>query len=70
LKGLLDVALFLAVGVVLFCVVALIVHLIGGDASPRGVFVDGLRFFGAAWGLALVVYAVGRWVYWFADRRD
>jgi hypothetical protein len=46
----------------------LIVHLISGDTSPRGILVDGLRFFGVALTIAMVVFFVGRWLYWFADR--
>jgi lipopolysaccharide/colanic/teichoic acid biosynthesis glycosyltransferase len=64
----LDVALVSVVVIVFFCVLALIAHLIGGDTSPRGVFVDGLRFFGVALTIAMVVFFVGRWLYWFADR--
>ena len=61
-------ALGLAIFIVPFCVVALIVHLIGGDASPHDVFVDGLRFAGFALTVALLAFFAGRWLYWFADR--
>jgi hypothetical protein len=68
-KLVLDFALVLAVGALFFCVLALIVHLVfGGDTSPHGVFVSGLRFFAVAWTAALVAFFVGRWAYWFADR--
>jgi hypothetical protein len=68
-KGVFEAALFVAICVVFFCVLALIVHLvIGGDTSLRGVLVDGLRFFGVALTIAMIVFFVGRWLYWFADR--
>lgn len=64
-----DFALVIAVGAVFFCVLALIVHLVlGGDTSPHGVLASGLRLFAVVWTIALVVFLVGRWVYWFADR--
>ena len=67
-KWVLEAALGCAAFIVFFCVLALIVHLIGGDTSPRGVLVDGLRFFAVALTIAMVVFFVGRWLYWFADR--
>jgi hypothetical protein len=67
-KWALEAALGFVVFIVVFCVLALIVHLISGDMSPRGVLVDGLRFFAVALTIAMVVFFVGRWLYWFADR--
>jgi hypothetical protein len=67
-KWVLEAALGFAIAIVFFCVLALIVHLISGDVSPRDVLVDGLRLFGFALGIAMVVFFVGRWVYWVADR--
>ena len=67
-KWVLEAALGLAAFIVFFCVLALIVHLISGDMSPRRVLVDGLRFFAWALTIAMVVFFVGRWLYWFADR--
>jgi hypothetical protein len=67
-KWVLELLFAGVVFIVFFCVLALIVHLIGGDTSPRGVLVDGLRFFGVALTIAMVVFFVGRWLYWFADR--
>jgi hypothetical protein len=68
IKWVLEAALGFAVFIAFFCVLALIVHLISGDTSPSGVLVDGLRFFGFALGIAMVVFFVGRWLYWFTDR--
>jgi Kef-type K+ transport system membrane component KefB len=67
-KSVLEVALAIAAFIVFFCVLALIVHLISGDTSTRGVLVDGLRFFAWALTAAMVVFFLGRWLYWFADR--
>jgi hypothetical protein len=67
-KSALEVVRAIVVFIVLFCVLALIVHLISGDTSPHGVLVDGLRFFAVALTIAMVVFFVGRWLYWFADR--
>lgn len=47
-KPVLEVALVSAAFLVFFCVLALIVHLVGGDTSPRGVLADGLLFFAVA----------------------
>jgi hypothetical protein len=67
-KGVREVAFVSGAFLVLFCVLALIVHLFSGDTSPRGVLIDGLRFFGVALTIATVAFFVGRWLYWFADR--
>jgi hypothetical protein len=68
-KLLLHLALLLAAGVVFFCALTLVLDLVlGGDVSPRGVFVGGLRLFAGVWTVALVAFFVGRWVYWFVDR--
>lgn len=67
-RWVLEVTLGCAAFIIFFCVLPLIVHLISGDTSPRGVLVDGLRFFGVALTIATVVFFVGRWLYWFADR--
>lgn len=67
-KWVFEAALGFAVFIAFFCVLALIFHLIDGDLSPGGVFMDGLRFFGFALTIALVVFFVGRWLYWGADR--
>lgn len=65
----LEVSIAVLVAVAFFSVLALIVHLVSGDATPGGVLVDGLRFFGVALGVAAVAFFVGRWLYWFADLR-
>jgi hypothetical protein len=67
-KWVLEAALGFAIFIAFFCVLALIVHSISGDMSPSGVLEDGLRFFGFALGIAMVVFFVGRWLYWGADR--
>jgi H+/Cl- antiporter ClcA len=67
-KSVFEVALAGVVFLVFFCILALIVHLISGDMSPRRVLVDGLRLFAWALTIAMVVFFVGRWLYWFADR--
>jgi hypothetical protein len=67
-KSVLEAALVSVAFVIFFCVLALIVHLISGDMSPRGVLVDGLLFFAVALTIAMVAFFVGRWLYWFADR--
>jgi hypothetical protein len=70
LKSIVEVALFVAICVAFFCVLGLIVHLVfGGDTSPRDILVGGLRLFGVALTIAMVVFFVGRWVYWLVDRR-
>lgn len=68
IEWLLGAALGFAVFIVFFCAVALVVHLISGDTNPRDVLVDGLRFFGLALTIAMAVFFLGRWLYWFADR--
>jgi hypothetical protein len=68
-KLVLAFVLVVAVGTLFFSVVALVVHLVGGgDTSPHGVLVSGLRLFAVAWVIAMLVFFVGRWVYWLADR--
>ena len=67
-KSVLGVTLVSAAFLILFCVLALTVHLISGDTSPRGVLADGLLFFAVALTIATVAFFVGRWLYWFADR--
>lgn len=63
----LEALIGLVVAVAVCSVLALIVHLVSGDTTLRGVLTDGLRFFGAALGVAMGVFFVGRWLYWFAD---
>lgn len=50
----LDVALAVVAFVLVFCVLALMVHLADGDTSARSVLADGLRFFGVALTIATV----------------
>jgi magnesium-transporting ATPase (P-type) len=69
-RSLIEIALLLVACVLFFSVLVLIVHLVfGGNTNPRGVLVAGLRSFGVALTIAMVVFFVGRWLYWFADRR-
>jgi hypothetical protein len=67
-KWVFEAALGCVAFIIFFCVLALIVHLISGDMSPRRVLLDGLRLFAWALTIAMVVFFVGRWLYWFADR--
>jgi hypothetical protein len=67
-KSIRESAFGIAVLIAFFCIASLIIHLVRGNVDPTEVLVDGGRLLLGTLGTLAIVYLLGQWLYWIADR--